>query len=395
MKRGLFELIFGKRPPEYQSQTTLKMMNGYLPTFSSFGSDAYSSDIVRAAIHAIASNSAKLKAKHIIRRDDIKVVHSNIERLLTLRPNPYMNAYDFLYKVVTQLYMKSNAFIFMQTDGANVIGFYPISAANMEFVEVMGEVYCKFNFLGGNVVTLPYSEIIHLRRFYNDNDLFGEPNDAALLPTLELIKTTDQGIINAIQSSASLRGIIKFVQAMMKPEDIKRERDRFVAEYLSLDNNGGIGALDSKAEFIQMNNEPKLVDDKQMAIIEDKVYKYFNINKSIVMSDYSEDQFNAFHESVIEPIALQLGLEITSKVFSNREKGFGNEIIFEGSRYSYLSNKTKADMISKLMPLGILNRNEAREIFNLAPVEDGEKYIVSLNYVQTDKQNEYQVGKTI
>ena len=95
---------------------------------------------------------------------------------------------------------------------------------------------------------------------------------------------------------------------------------------------------------------------------------------------------------MIEPIAIQLSLEFTSKLFTEREKGFGNEIIFESNRLAYVSTKTKIDLINTLMPLGLLSLNEARELFNMSAVEDGDKRLVSLNYVESTKQNQYQIG---
>ena len=49
--------------------------------------------------------------------------------------------------------------------------------------------------------------------------------------------------------------------------------------------------------------------------------------------------------------------------------------------------------MKQLAPLGLLKINEGREIFNLAPVDGGEKRIVSLNYVDADKANQYQIGE--
>ena len=145
-RRGLFEIIFGPRPQPPATATQLKMLNGYTPVFTSFGHNAYASDVVRAAIHSIASNAAKLKPKHVRRVEgQVSYVNSNVERLLQVRPNEFMNSYDFLYKVITQLYMKNNAFIFMMTDGLNVTGFYPVNASAVELLETpSGEEYAKF-----------------------------------------------------------------------------------------------------------------------------------------------------------------------------------------------------------------------------------------------------------
>lgn len=395
----MFEKIFGKDKAESQSQyTQLQMLNGFIPVFTSFSGDAYDSDVVRSAVDAIARNAAKLKPKHIRRVDGtIQNTGSNIEKLLQLRPNPYMDAYTFYYKVITQLFMKNNSFVFVDWDETgNARGFYPINASSVEFLEVKGQpaagVFVKFRFLGGRMVTLPYEDLIHLRRFFYQNDLYGETSDKALTPTLELINTTNQGIANAVKSSAFLRGLLKFT-SMLKREDMNKQRDEFVQDYMNINNNGGIAATDSKAEYVDLKTEPKMVDAKQMDLIEKKVHKYFGINEKIVMSTYNEQEWNAFYESVIEPLAIQMSLEFTAKVFSNREKGRGNEIIYEANRLQYASNQTKLSIVTLLMDRGMMSQNEGLEVFNLPPIEGGDKRILSLNFVDAAKANQYQLGE--
>lgn len=390
-KRSLFDRIFG-RTQAPTAVHSLRMMNQFNPTFTMMN-DAYDSDVVRAAVDAIARNAAKLKAKHIRRvNGSVMPTNSNIEYILSVRPNPFMDGYSFMYKVVTQLYLQNNSYIFIDwADNGEVKGFYPVNASQVEFVEAQGEVFVKFAFLGGQQVTLPYQQIIHLRRFFYKNDLYGENSARALMPTLELIHTTNEGLVNAVKSSASLRGLLKF-SAMMRPEDMKKQRDAFVTDYLDISNNGGVAATDSKAEYVPLTSDPKMIDAKQMEIIEDKVFKYFNVNAAIVKSDYSEQQWNAFYESVIEPIAIQLSLEFTSKVFTEREQGWGNEIIFEANRLQYASSQTKIQIIQTLMDRGLMSLNEAREIFNLSAIDGGDKRLVSLNFVDASIQNEYQLG---
>jgi HK97 family phage portal protein len=391
---GLFEKIFGNRREITTQQ--LKLMSGYTPVFTQFGGNAYNSDVVRSAIHTIASNAAKLTPKHIRKKEKgIEDANSRLGYLLQTRPNPYMNAYDFIYKVISQRESYNNAYIYIDYDERGMVrALYPISAASVEFVEVPGQpgVFCKFRFWGGTTITLPYEEIIHLRKFFNDSDIYGEPNDRALLPTLELIHATNQGIVNAIKSSAFLRGLLIFT-GMLKEEDMEKQRKKFVDNYMGLSNEGGIAATDAKAEYKELKSEPKMVNGPQMAIIEEKVFKYFGVNKSIVMSDYNEDQWNAFYENVIEPIAIQMSLEITGKIFTTQEQSHGNRIVFEANRLQYASATTKIALGKELMPLGLFTVNEMREIFNLAPVEDGDKRLQTLNVVSADKADNYQVGK--
>lgn len=393
--RNMINNIFGNKTPP-QATTYYKTLNDFVPSFTPFSGALYDSDVCRTCIDTIARNAAKLKPRHI-RRDikdgkSITDVHDNLEWLLSVRPNIYMSAYDFLYKVVAQLYSCNNAFIYVQTDKGVVTGLYPINFSNITMVEYERELYCKFLFGTGFQMTVPYSDIIHLRRHFNRDDLFGEGGVQPFKPTLDLMRTVNQGIVNAIKSSARIRGILKFT-GTLRPEDLKKQRDAFVSDYLSINNDGGIAATDTKAEFIPMDSKPQMADGDQMAVIRENTYRYFGINQKIIQSEYSESDWDSFYESVLEPIAIQLSLECTVKLFTNRELGFGNEIIFEANRLQYVSAKTKIQLIKELSPLGLLSVNEGREIFNLGPVENGDKRYVSLNYVDADKQNKYQLGE--
>lgn len=394
-KRSIWDKVFGSYEKPVRNEEYLQFTGGYIPSFTPFGTDPYSSDIVRSSIHAIASNGAKLKPKHITRVEGkVSYTKSNIEQLLTVKPNPFMSAYDLIYKIITQLYLQNNSFVFIHNDKyGDVEGFYPVDFSSVDILEANEELYVRFRFPNGKQMTAPYSQFIHLRRFFAKSDMFGETNDDALLPTLELIKTTDEGIANAVKSSAFLRGLIKY-QGMLKDGDLKANRDRFVTDYMDVTNNGGIAALDSKAEYQELKNDPKMIDSKQMELIKQKVYEYFNINSSIVTSSYDENQWNAFYESVLEPLAIQFSQEFTAKLFTENEKKQGNEIIFEANRLQYASNTTKIAMVRDLMPLGILSKNEAREIFNLSSIEGGDEFIQTLNVVNANLADQYQMDNS-
>ncbi|MFX4263116.1 phage portal protein [Pelotomaculum propionicicum] len=392
-KRSLFDIIFGRRPKEQAGLTQLQLLNGYSPVFTAWHNDPYSADIVRGAVDAVARNAAKLKPKHIKRiGKEIMPAGGQTERVLQVRPNPNMSAYDFLYKMVTTLLIDNNAFAYPVWEGQTLKAIWPVNCTQAEFVEDSSKtIYIRFRFGMGKQVVLPYSEVLHLRRHFYKGDLSGESN-APINNTLEAIHTTNEGLGQAVKTSANLRGIIKY-QGMLKESDIKANRDRFVSEYMSMNNDGGIAALDAKADYIELNSEPKMINAEQMKELRDNVYRYFGVNENIVMGAYDEQGWDAFYESTIEPLAVQMSLEFTSKLFTAGERGRGNEIMFEANRLAYASTKTKVAMMEKLIPMGLLTINEGREIFNLAPVEGGDKRLVSLNYVDASKQNLYQTGE--
>ena len=382
-KRSLLQKIFGAIP-RMIGLSQLRVLSGYMPVFTPWSNRPYEADIVRSAVDAIARNAAKLKAKHIRRQNnDIVPVGGQIERLLTIRPNPNMNAYDFLYRLTTTLLIDNNAFAYPQWDGFNLIAVWPINCLMAEFLEDANRaIYVRFYFADGQPVVLPYADIIHLRRHYYDNDILGDTNQP-INATLSAVHTTNEGLAEAVKVSAHLRGIIKY-QGLLKEEDIKKNRDRFVAEYMTVQNMGGIAALDGKAEYQELKNDPKMVNAAQMKELRDAVYRYFGVNERIVSGDYDEDQWNAFYESTIEPIAVQMSLEFTSKLFTERERGHGNEIVFESNRLQYASVQTKLALL-QMVDRGALTPNEWREAFNLAPVEGGDKPIRRLDTRPTDE----------
>jgi len=390
-KRSIFQKIFGAIGSR-KTLSQLRMLSGYTPIFTPWQGKPYAADVVRAAVDAIARNAAKLRAKHIRRVDDkIIPVGGQIERLLTVRPNPNMNAYDFLYRLITTLMIENNAWAYPVWDGFNLVAIWPINCTMAEFLEDDSKsIYVKFRFANGESVVLPYADIIHLRRHYYNNDLIGEKNDP-INSVLSAIHTTNEGLAQAVKTSANIRGILKF-QGLLKPEDIKANRDRFVAEYMTMQNTGGIAALDSKAEYQPIEIEPKMINAAQMKELRDAVFRYFGVNENIVMGQYTEDEYEAFYESVLEPLAIQLSLEFTSKLFTERERGFGNEIIFESNRLQYASMKTKLNL-KEMVDRGAMTPNEWREALNLAPIEGGDIPLRRLDMIDATKANEYQLGK--
>ena len=387
---SIFDRLFRRERSVTSSQVIEETQS-----FSAFTGDAYSNDIFREGVDAIARNAGKLKGSHVIKyRDhDREEGDCKINRLLQVRPNPFMSAYDFIYKLVTRLYLYNNSFAYIDRDQrGSVVGLYPITASHVDLLsDQNGRLYCGFLLRSGRQIVLPYEDIIHLRRFFNDDDILGADN-FAIVPGLELAQTQNEGLVNGIKSGASIRGILKFTQ-IMSPEKLKAEKDAFITDYLEIGNDGGVVATDQKMDYQPIESKPIVLNADQTKAIRDKVFSYLGVTEAIVSSSYTEDQFSAFYESTIEPIATALSQEMTAKIFSEREQAFGNEIIFESGRLQFTSNSTKVNLIAQLVPLGLLTINQALEILNLPGVADGDRRLQALNMIDADQANKYQVGE--
>ncbi|MEB6260834.1 phage portal protein [Staphylococcus haemolyticus] len=374
-------------------QTTARqfeMLSGSFQSFSQFNGDAYSNDIFRSAVDAIARHIAKLSGKHVNDTKDFN--NYKINRLLQNRPNPYMSGYDFLYKIATQYYLFNNAFILIQKDNkGNLTGLYPLTPTSVEYVvDGAGEMFLKCLFKDGEIVHFRLSEVAILRRHFNSNELLGDDN-SAIMNTLDLAHTQNLGMESAIKNSAQIRGILKYNQKLADSK-LKEKKDAFMNDYLSMSNNGGVIPLDAMLEYIPLKTSDVQIDTSQMEVVKKKIYDYLGINEDIVTGKYDENLWQAFYESTIEPFAIQLSSELTDKIFTEREQAFSNRIIFESSKLQYASNQSKSNMIKELLPLGLLTINEARDLMNLSAVEDGDERIQSLNYIEKTLAKNYQMG---
>ena len=261
--RGAIQSIFGK-VKQYVSQAW-KEIGTYTARFSSFGRDIYANDVVRACIRTLAEHSSKANVK-VIRRNEKGRVEGDqrLQRMIQYRPNIYMNGKDFIYKVRTLLEINNVVFIYIaRDDTGRCIGLYPMPAAQYDALEVMGGLYIKFSFSNGSVMTHSWEDLAVLRKDYNTSDIWGDTNDA-IITSLDLLNTTNEGMANAIKSTANLRGILKSTKAMLSPEDAKKQKDRFVEDYMTMANGSGIASLDSTQDFKEISIQPHLANYKSV-----------------------------------------------------------------------------------------------------------------------------------
>lgn len=367
-KRNLFEALFGGGKGRTTTKTQLQMLNSYNPYFSTTSEEIYDSKVARQCIDRIATHCAKLIPKHI-QGEQGRVVNGDINFLLQHRPNPIMSTFDFIYKTISMLYTDSNAFVFIQKDNQGFIkAFYPVLAKTYDLLQDEKNItYLQFEFINGKTYTIPYLDLIHLRLFYNKHDIYGS-NSRILKTDIETAITTSEGIRNAIRTSNNLKGILKFTNTMLKPKDIKENKDAFVRDYLSMENNSGIASLDAKAEFQPLDLKPITLDKAQMEQVNYNIYDYFGISEEIVRNKFTDEQWNAFYEGVIEPRAMQLSYEFTNKVFSDIAIREGNRIVFTANKIQYQSLEKKIKLLDTVLPYGLLTKDTALEILDLAPL---------------------------
>ena len=397
-KRSFFDKLLNGKNNNLVQKTLLKLVSGFNASFSTVNKNITLNDTVAICVDTIAKHCAKFEPRHYKIDNGQRVyINGDINYLLANQPNPIMTTYDFIYRIISLLYLQNNVFVYIDKDDKGfIIGFYPINYSTAEWLkDSSNNLYLKFWLPNGKDYYLPYGDLIHLRRFYNDDDLIGSSN-RALMPALQNQVTAEEGISNAIKVSNSLRGVLKFTQNL-KPDDIEKNKKAFVDSFINATDNDGIAAIDNKTEFNELNMKPITLDKDQLEHVDQRVLNYFNLNKSIISGDFTPTQWNAFYETVLEPLAIYLEQSFKMKIFSRKAIKEGHSISFSVNRVQYASLEEKVKLVKEVGAMGLLTVDQALMILDLAPIggEEGKKRMQSLNYINADIADVYQLSRRI
>lgn len=399
---GLFDIFKRKKKVVEPISYDASLFRTTLNLFQDFGDNINASDIVKICIDRIATHSAKLKPRYVKTEDDktVQEKKGSIAYLLKFQPNPLMTPFDFIYKIVTLLYLNNNAFVYPVYDSETyeLKELWPIKPNSVEVLkDESGALFLRFYFSDQKSFLLPYESVIHLRRFYGTNDIFGGSgavsDHAALLKTIKINDSVLQGLDNAIRTSFQIKGLLK-INGILSEKDKNQQKKEFdEALKASASEGSSIVPVDLKSEYVPLNTDPKLVDSQTLSFLQKKIITYFGVSEAIFDNKYDENEYNAFYEGVIEGIAIALSEAFSKALLTRGQLEKGEQIIFYSERLQYASWNTKVLAIEKLMGLGILSLNESRALLGFEPIEGGSRRLQSLNYVDADKASEYQLDK--
>ena len=390
---GLWDFLNNKKI----MRTYAKMLSGRIPVFTSFGRNVYASDVVQQAIGCIVSEMKKLQPQHVrVKGNTITPVTGNIQSVLD-RPNPLMTTADFIEKFVWALYLKYNAYIYPVWEGETLRALYPLNPVEVSFSEnSAGVVFITLKFENGYESTIPYSRILHIRNRYSVNELMGgnedgQPDNEALLKTLEINDTLLQGVAKALKASFELNGVVKY-NTMLDGEKMEKSIKELEARLKN--NESGFMGMDLKGEFIPLTRDIQLVDDKTLQFIDSKILRNYGVPLPILSGDFTADQMAAFYQKTIEPWVILLGQVFTCGLFSDTARAHGNKIVWYPAELIFMNTAQKLEAIRLLGDSGALYENEKRHMLGMKPLAELEGVrLQSLNYVDVSIAQNYQLNK--
>ena len=401
---GWLDKFFRRQPKNWKFAPTF---DGYTPIYSQFGTNIYASDVVQQALKCIVDEMKKLSPTHVRMKDNDPVpVKGTVQDVLN-NPNQLMTTSEIIEKTVWMLLMNYNAFIiptyYTWTDQKTgeerryYDSLYPINPTQVDFIEdAGGRLFVTFMFWNGETTTIPYDDVIHIKYNYSMNEYmggnrFGQPDNQPLLDTLNLNQTLLQGIAKAMNSSYQVNGVIKYNTML---DDGKMEANVKALEQKLQNSESGFLPMDLKAEFIPFPKDTKLVDDNTLKFVDEKILRNWGIPLSILTGDFTKEQYEAFYQKALEPLITAISQAFTKKMFTSREKAFGNQIKFYPKDLIFMTITQKLELVNLLAPTGSIYENEKRTMFGLMPLPEleGKRYM-SLNWVDADLASQYQMGK--
>lgn len=403
---GLFDKLFHRPPAKRKFAPT---MDGFVPIYTQFGTNIYASDVVQQALKCIVDEMKKLNPTHVrIKNNDPTPVKSTVQDVLE-NPNPLMTTNEFLEKVCYLLLMNYNAFIiptyYTWTDEKTGVErryyetLYPIQPTQVDFIEdASGRLFVRFWFWNGEDTTIPYDDVIHIRYNYSVNQymgggIMGQPDHEALLKTLQLNEQLLQGVAKAMNASYAVNGVVKYNTLI---DDGTTEKNLQELERKLQNSESGFLPLDLKAEFTPLERKSEIVDDATLKFIDEKILRYFGVPLPILTGDFTKEQYESFYQKTLEPLIKAISQAFTKKLFTSREKAFGNRVELYPKELIFMTVSQTLEMINILSPTGALFENEKRVALGLRPLPEleGKRYM-SLNWVEADKAAQYQLGDNV
>lgn len=400
-----FDKLF-RRPPKNTKYAP--DFNGFTPIYTQFGTNIYASDVVQQALKCIVDEMKKLNPTHVryMNGTDPVPVKSSVQDVFNC-PNDLMTTSEFLEKTIWLLLMNYNVFIIPtyytwidEKTGAErryYESLYPINPTQVDFIEdASGRLFVKFWFWNGEQTTVAYDDVIHIRYNFSVNqymggNIMGQPDHTALLNTLNLNNDILQGVAKAMKASYALNGVVKYNTILDKG---KTEAALKELENKLKNSESGFLPLDLKAEFTPLEHKTAIVDEATLKFVDEKILRNFGVPLSILTGDYTKEQYEAFYQKTLEPLSIAISQAFTKKLFTTRERAFGNKVELYPKDLIFMTVAQTLEMINILSPTGGLFENEKRTALGLRPLPEleGKRYM-SLNWIDANNADQYQVGK--
>lgn len=404
MQFNFLKNLFAKFRGNDEKKILTEVLSDSRAVFSSFGNDIYFSDLVANCFDRIAAEISKIDVVSVVAKDDsISRQNDDISRLFKYQPNPLQTSKDFLASCEWLRRKYMNAFIypeyetFTSASGQEVrryTAFYPLAPVNAELGHFEdGRWAIKFFWRDGSADTLPYDSVIHMKWRRGTSLLMGGGNDFGAVDdsnTLRSLRTLDeilQGLPKMIASSLNLNGVLT-VKTIVEKKALEDAAKDFESRIYKSDT--GIVAVGLEGDYKPINKAFPAVPENVLKFLKDIIRERYGVSEAILSGDFDGKQHAAFYQTCLEDFLIEFEQAFTERLFTQREKDVGHRIKCYYARVSYMDAAEKRELAQLARDTGLMTLNEIRELYGMSPIEDGDRRLQSLNYINALDADKYQ-----
>lgn len=157
------------------------------------------------------------------------------------------------------------------------------------------------------------------------------------------------------------------VNALLDEEKLEEERKEF--EQKIFNSQSGILPVSNKSEYVPLTINPTIMDKETLEFIEGKVLKHYGTSLPILTGKFTEEDYQAYYEKVLEPEIIGLGQAFSKALFSIEQLEAGHEIIFYGQKLLFTNTQNKIAVADILGNRGALTDNQLLELFGYPPFQ--------------------------
>ena len=349
-----------------------------------------------AIIDCIATHVSRGQILHVIKdeNDQIKEIKRNSAySKIFNHPNPMMTRQDFLYALTWNLVATNTAFAWIKW-GRNMVPLeiWPLVYLDFQILQnPSGEYLVQISDPDGQRYTVDIKDLVCVRRKY-DGKGYASKGNGPVNEALNLTGDLDESLKDAITISNKIHGILHLKNSMLTLNPANQNSKSFQERMKDAADTGSL-VIDGTEEYDPVNFSAWSANFKQSEQVFQRLYTYFRTPMEVVNGTASEQTMQNWYDSITEVIWEEYGEAFTSAMFTGREQDFGNQMAVYSSDITGASWNTKLQILLNTKDIGLLTKNEQRQLLRMPPVDDGDESYVSLNYVKSTDMTKYQTGQ--
>lgn len=351
---------------------------------------------VYACIDRLSKDIAKLPVK--IYRDDgnakVKVSNHPLNKLLKLRPNPYMSTYSYRVMLEVQRNLYGNAYAYIDIDKrGNVRGLYPLHAPNMQIVvddanilphkQKIWYVYSG----NGEVYKFHPDQILHYKGMTNDG-IVGVSPIQKLKHLVENSKASQEYINKFFKNGLQAKGVVQYT-GDLDPIAERKMLQRFENMSNGLKNAHKYFAMPLGFQFQPINlsmADAQFLENSELTIRQIAAafgIKMHQINElSRATYNNAVEQQSEYYKETLLPILTMYEQEDSYKLLLDKEIEAGVYLRTNIDALLRTDIKTRYEAYRTGIQSGFISVNEVRECEELPPKEGGDELLINGNMMK-------------